>query len=143
MIRVATSADAPKIWLLIQELALYEKQPLDGSLDALTADLGRTYWAFVYEKEEVGIVAYAIVFPIYSTFRTKSSLYLEDLYVAEDHRHQGIGREMLEFLIDEAKRLGYGRFEWSVLDWNQPAIDLYEKLGATVYPDWRKCRITF
>ena len=142
MIRAATPEDMPRIWLLIQELAHFEKLPVTGTLTDLKNDVNRAFWGFVYELEGE-LVAYAIIYPTYSTFRTKSSMWLEDLYVTPEHRAHGIGKEMLEFLIDEVKRLEYCRLEWSVLDWNQRAVDFYLDMGAELFPDWRLCRVTF
>ena len=85
--------------------------------------------------------AFALCFTNFSTFLAKPGLYLEDLYVRPAHRGLGIGRAMLVHLGRIANERGCGRFEWSVLDWNENAIRLYEKMGATVMPDWRICRV--
>jgi GNAT superfamily N-acetyltransferase len=135
-----------RVWELIHELAAFEKLPIDGSLERLEMDVDRAFWCYVYEAPQTPIcpgeiVAYSIVFPTYSTFRTRSSMWLEDLYVTPSHRGSGIGKEMLSFLISEARRLEYGRLEWSVLDWNQDAVDFYERMGAAILPDWKICRI--
>lgn len=87
------------------------------------------------------VVAFALFFTNFSTFLAQPGLYLEDLYVKPAHRSRGIGRAMLTRLARLAAERGYGRFEWSVLDWNENAIRFYEKMGATVMPDWRICRI--
>jgi GNAT superfamily N-acetyltransferase len=89
-----------------------------------------------------GVVAFALFFTNFSTFLGKPGLYLEDLIVAPAHRGQGIGRALLERLARIALERDYGRFEWSVLDWNEHAIRFYERMGATVMPDWRICRVT-
>ena len=93
---------------------------------------------------EVGgeVVAFALFFTNFSTFLAKPGLYLEDLYVKPAHRGSGIGRALLTHLGALAVERGYGRFEWSVLDWNENAIRFYEKMGATVMPEWRICRVT-
>lgn len=88
------------------------------------------------------VMGYAISFATFSTFRAQRGLWLEDIYVTPSHRGRGIGKAMLEYLIAEGRRLGLGRIEWSVLDWNQSAIDFYERLGARVMPDWRICRVS-
>jgi GNAT superfamily N-acetyltransferase len=88
------------------------------------------------------IVGYTISFCTYSTFRTQKGLWLEDIYVTPSHRGKGLGKAMLESLIEEARQEGLGRIEWSVLDWNQSAIDFYQRLGASVLPDWRICRFS-
>lgn len=89
-----------------------------------------------------GIVAFALFFTNFSTFLGKPGLYLEDLYVQPAHRGAGLGRQLLEHLGRIAVERDYGRFEWSVLDWNAGAIGFYERMGATVMPDWRICRVT-
>ena len=88
------------------------------------------------------VVAFALFFTNFSTFLGQPGLYLEDLYVQPAHRGAGIGRALLERLGALAVERGCGRFEWSVLDWNRPAIAFYEKMGATLLPDWRICRVT-
>jgi len=87
------------------------------------------------------VVAFALFFTNFSTFLSRPGLYLEDLYVQPSQRGSGIGQALLSRLGAIALERGYGRFEWSVLDWNQNAIRFYEKMGATVMPDWRICRI--
>jgi GNAT superfamily N-acetyltransferase len=88
------------------------------------------------------VVAFALFFTNFSTFLAKPGLYLEDLYVQPAHRGTGLGKALLEHLGRLAAERGCGRFEWSVLDWNERAIRFYEGLGATVLPDWRICRIS-
>ncbi len=87
-------------------------------------------------------VAFALYFHNYSTFLGRKGLYLEDVYVKPAHRRRGIGRALLIHLARIAVERGCGRFEWSVLDWNAPAIAFYEGLGATVMPEWRIVRVT-
>jgi GNAT superfamily N-acetyltransferase len=88
------------------------------------------------------LVAFALFFTNFSTFLAKPGLYLEDLYVQPAYRGTGLGKALLEHLGALAVERGCGRFEWSVLDWNERAIAFYESVGATVLPDWRICRIT-
>jgi GNAT superfamily N-acetyltransferase len=88
------------------------------------------------------VVAFALFFTNFSTFLGQPGLYLEDLYVQPAHRGHGIGGALLRRLGALAVERGCGRFEWSVLDWNANAIAFYEKMGATVMPDWRICRVT-
>jgi GNAT superfamily N-acetyltransferase len=88
------------------------------------------------------VVAFALFFTNYSTFLSLPGLYLEDLYVQPSQRGTGLGKALLQHLARLAVARGYGRFEWSVLDWNENAIRFYERLGATVMPDWRICRVT-
>ena len=87
-------------------------------------------------------VGFALYFFNFSTFLTRRGLYLEDLYVTPKCRGKGYGKQLMRHLARVAKQEGCGRFEWSVLDWNEPAIGFYESLGATVMLDWRICRLT-
>ena len=88
------------------------------------------------------VVAFALFFTNFSTFLARPGLYLEDLYVQPAWRSHGIGQALLERLAALAVERGCGRFEWSVLDWNANAIGFYERMGATVMPDWRICRVS-
>ncbi|WP_414451985.1 N-acetyltransferase family protein [Burkholderia sp. 22PA0099] len=92
--------------------------------------------------QDGAVVGYALYFQNYSTFLGKRGLYLEDLYVQPACRGTGLGTRLLRALAALAVEQRCGRFEWTVLDWNQPAIDFYERLGATVLPDWRVVRVT-
>ena len=87
------------------------------------------------------IVGFALFFTNFSTFLARPGLYLEDLFVEPEERGRGIGQALLISLAELAAERGCGRFEWSVLDWNVNAIRFYERMGATVMPDWRICRI--
>ena len=88
------------------------------------------------------VVAFALFFTNFSTFLAQPGLYLEDLYVKPEHRGSGIGRALLTRLAALAVERNHGRFEWSVLDWNERAIRFYQGMGATVMPEWRICRVT-
>ena len=88
------------------------------------------------------MVGFALFFTNFSTFLGKPGLYLEDLYVQPAHRGAGVGRALLAHLAGLANQRGYGRFEWSVLDWNVNAIRFYERMGATLLPEWRICRVS-
>ncbi|MFC0573238.1 GNAT family N-acetyltransferase [Paraburkholderia solisilvae] len=130
----------------MRELAEYEK--LTHLFIATDADLRDALFgarpsaeALVAEKDG-HIVGYALFFHNYSTFLGRRGLYLEDLYVQPSQRGSGLGSAMLRQLAALALERQCGRFEWSVLDWNQTAIDFYEKMGASVLPDWRIVRIT-
>jgi GNAT superfamily N-acetyltransferase len=145
-IRAATIVDVGLIRAFIAELADYEKlsHQVVVTDDALRAHLfGPRPSAEVllgFAGEEAA--AFALFFQNFSTFLGRPGLYLEDLFVRPDHRRRGFGRAMLVYLAREANRRGCGRFEWTVLDWNEPAIKFYESLGAMVLPDWRVCRVT-
>ncbi len=97
--------------------------------------------ALVAECEDE-VVGFAVFFTNFSTFLAQPGLYLEDLYVRPSHRGRGVGEALLSRVGRLAVEREYGRFEWSVLDWNANAVRFYEKMGATVMPDWRICRVT-
>lgn len=145
-IRLATAADAALILTFIQGLAKYEK--LEHQVVATEQSLRDSLFgdkpaAEVVIAEDNGVPAgFALFFHNYSTFLAKPGLYLEDLFVLPECRGKGLGKLLLSYLAALATQRGCGRFEWSVLDWNQPAIDFYQAQGATVMPDWRICRVT-
>jgi GNAT superfamily N-acetyltransferase len=145
VIRFCTSNDVPLILHFIRSLARYEK--LEGEMVADEAKLHATLFGARPAAEvllaEVGgkPVGFALFFATYSTFLAKPGLYLEDLFVEPEARGQGIGQALLEHLARLAATRDCGRFEWSVLDWNEGAIRFYQRMGATVMPDWRICRI--
>ena len=146
-LRAAEKRDLTAIVGLIGELADFEKLThlLQVTPDKLAPHLfGPKPVAECWVAELAGgeIVAFALTFTNFSTFLARPGLYLEDLYVRPAHRSAGIGKHLLEHLARVAVERGYGRFEWSVLDWNVNAIRFYEKMGATVMPDWRICRVT-
>jgi GNAT superfamily N-acetyltransferase len=144
-LRAAQPADVPAIVGLIEELAAFEhlSHLLQLTPERLQQHLfGERPVVEAMVAEVAGqVVAYALFFTNYSTFLAQPGLYLEDLYVQPSHRGSGIGQALLRHLGALAVARGYGRFEWSVLDWNSRAIGFYEKMGATVMPDWRICRI--
>lgn len=86
------------------------------------------------------IVGYAIFVPSIATFKMKPGLWLEDLYVDEAYRGRGIGKALIQEVIEIARKKGYARVDWTVLDWNVNAVEFYESLGATLLGDWRLCR---
>jgi GNAT superfamily N-acetyltransferase len=94
------------------------------------------------EGEGARPVGFALYFHNFSTFLARRGIYLEDLFVVPAARGRGCGKALLRHVARLAVERGCGRFEWSVLDWNQPAIDFYRAMGAQVLPDWRICRVT-
>jgi GNAT superfamily N-acetyltransferase len=145
-IRPAQPSDVAHIHGMIVELAVFEKlehlviateellhEGLFGARPACEAIIG---------EEDGEVVTFALFFHNFSTFLTRKGLYLEDLYVKQAHRGKGFGREMLVALAQLAVERQCGRFEWSVLDWNEPAINFYKGMGAELLPDWRICRVT-
>lgn len=145
-IRPALQADTNAIFSLIQELAVYEKlmHQVTGTPDNLSEHLfGDVPYAEALVVEREGqLIGFALFFKNYSTFLTKPGLYLEDLFVQEAYRGKGIGKALLKAVAQIAQDRGYGRLEWSVLDWNETAIAFYRRMGAEVLPDWRICRVT-
>jgi len=144
-IRPASRADVAAIVRLIHGLAEFEKLThlVEVTPESLAPHLfGERPVAEALVAERAGrIVAFALFFTNFSTFLARPGLYLEDLFVEAEARGQGIGQALLEHLARLAASRGCGRFEWSVLDWNEGAIRFYQRMGATVMPDWRICRI--
>jgi GNAT superfamily N-acetyltransferase len=145
-LRPATEADVAVVLGFIRALSVYEK--LEHLVVATEDDLRR--WLFGPESVAEVVLAFegdepagfALFFRNFSTFLGRPGIYLEDLFVRDPSRGRGIGNAQLGHLAAVAKERGYGRVEWAVLDWNQPAIDFYRSLGATVMDDWRICRLT-
>jgi GNAT superfamily N-acetyltransferase len=141
----ATERDVPLILELIQGLAVYEK--LAHEVTATEAGLRETL--FGARPAADVIIAYAgdtpagfaLFFPNYSTFLGKPGLYLEDLFVRPEYRGRGLGLALMKRLAQIAVERGCGRFEWSVLDWNEPAIKFYESLGAKLMDGWSIVRV--
>ncbi|HMF17243.1 MAG TPA: GNAT family N-acetyltransferase [Gemmataceae bacterium] len=145
MIRNATSADTPAICELIRGLAEYERlaDKLDLQEDRLREYLfGPRPIAEVLLAEDAGqIVGFALFFPIFSTFLCKPGIYLEDFFVVPQHRGKGHGKDLLTALARLAVARGCGHLEWTVLNWNQPAIDFYRSLGAIPMDQWCNYRL--
>jgi GNAT superfamily N-acetyltransferase len=145
-IRPAKVEDVEKIFQLIQALAEYEKlsDQVTGSVEQLRDHLfgNRPCIEALLADRQGTAIGFALFFTNYSTFLTKPGLYLEDLFVMPEYRGQGVGKSILSHLARLALQRNYGRLEWSVLDWNEPAIGFYQRIGATVLPDWRICRVT-
>ena len=145
-LRPATPADLRAIVGLIRELAAFEELThlVVVTPETLAPHLfGERPAAEAVVAEVAGsVVAFALFFTNFSTFLGRPGLYLEDLYVQPAHRGTGLGKALLSHLAGLAVARGCGRFEWSVLDWNQRAIHFYQQMGATVMPDWRICRVT-
>jgi GNAT superfamily N-acetyltransferase len=145
-LRAARPDDAAAIVGLITELAEFEQLAhlVEVTPQALAQQLfgPRPAAEAVVAEQDGTVVGFALFFTNFSTFLGRPGLYLEDLYVQPAQRGTGLGRALLEHLGRLAVKRGCGRFEWSVLDWNANAIRFYEKMGASVMPDWRICRIT-
>ncbi len=145
-LRPARPEDCTAIVGLIRELAVFEKLEhlVVVTPESLRPQLfgERPAAEAVVAEVDGQVVAFALFFTNFSTFLGRPGLYLEDLYVQPAHRGSGLGKALLQHLGALAVQRGCGRFEWSVLDWNENAIRFYEKMGATVLPDWRICRVT-
>ena len=145
MIRSATPADIPAIRALIVALAVYEREP--DAVKVTEADLhaalfGERPLAEAVLAEIGGVpVGVAVFFTNFSTWEGKGGLYLEDLFVSPEARGAGVGKALLVHLAGIAVTRGYARFEWSVLDWNLPAIGFYEALGAKAQNEWTVMRV--
>jgi GNAT superfamily N-acetyltransferase len=145
-LRAAEPRDVPAIVGLIRELAEFEK--LEHLVEVTPQSLHpqlfgeRPAAEAVVAEREGSVIGFALFFTNFSTFLGRPGLYLEDLYVQPAHRGSGVGRALLVHLAALANARGYGRFEWSVLDWNVNAIRFYERMGATLLPEWRICRVT-
>lgn len=143
--RPATPSDVQTILALIQELADYEKltHEVVATVETLTETLfGSTPCAEALMGCIEGVpVGFALFFQNYSTFLAKPGLHLEDLYVQPAHRGCGLGKALITAVAKIAHERGCGRYEWTVLDWNTPAIQFYESLGAEMKSDWRIMRV--
>ncbi|HSP87718.1 MAG TPA: GNAT family N-acetyltransferase, partial [Ignavibacteriaceae bacterium] len=145
-IRLAEEKDIPLILSLIKELAEFEKllDKLTVTEEILKQNLfGKKKYAEVLIAEiNKSAIGYAIFFHNFSTFSGKPGIYLEDLYVKPEFRNKGIGKKLLNRLIEIAKERDCGRVEWVVLDWNKKAIDFYKNLGAEEMSEWLVYRLT-
>jgi GNAT superfamily N-acetyltransferase len=145
IIRPATPEDVEELFAMIRELAVYEK--LDHEFRLNPNDLSRALFGETPKAEALVAcegdkrVAYAIYFHNFSTFHARRGLYLEDLYVRPQYREKGIGKRLLGHLAQIAVARDCSRFEWIVLDWNEPAIRFYESLSAQIQQSFRVCRV--
>jgi GNAT superfamily N-acetyltransferase len=146
VIRFAEPRDADAVVELVHELAAYERAPDEVKLtsDKLhTALFGPSPAAFCHVAEVAGeVVGMALWFVSFSTWVGAHGIYLEDLYVRPEHRRGGLGRALLETLAQVAVERGYGRLEWAVLDWNEPAIAFYQSIGAVAQDEWTVHRVS-
>lgn len=145
-IRPASADDAATILRFIRELADYEKalDAVEATEETIAASLfgeGSVTRAVICETATGEPAGSAIFFKTYSTWQAKNGLYLEDLYVTPAHRGTGVGKMLLRHLARIAVEEGCGRFEWSVLDWNTPAIRVYDALGAEPQTEWIRYRL--
>lgn len=142
-LREGTADDAPLLLSFIRAMAEFEKLPVTATVESLRSELfgeapaARVLFAFINGEP----AAYATYFFTFSTMVGKRGLWLDDLFVVPQFRGRGIGTTFMAHLAGVAMRHGCGRFEWIVLDWNEKAIALYQRLGASILTEWRLCRL--
>ena len=142
----ARPEDCATVFALIRALADYERLShlVVGTEEDLRGELFGVHPVIesVVAWDDDRALGFALFFHNYSTFLARRGLYLEDLFVVPEARGLGIGKALITHCARVAVTRGCGRFEWSVLDWNEPAIAFYQSLGAELLPDWRICRLT-
>jgi GNAT superfamily N-acetyltransferase len=145
-IRAARLDDVDEILALIYELALYEKAPEEAKatreqiIETFFCENPKVFCELVEVDGE--IAGCAIWFLNYSTWLGKHGIYLEDLFVRPQYRGKGYGKELLKYLASICDERGYGRFQWWVLDWNEPSIEFYKSLGAVAMDEWTVYRVS-
>ena len=145
-IRPATIEDTDEILALIVELALYEKAPEEAKatreqiIDSFFCDNPKVFCEIV--EVDGAIAGLAIWFLNYSTWQGKHGIYLEDLFIRPQFRGKGFGKALLKHLAAICEARGYGRFQWWVLDWNEPSIEFYKALGAVAMDEWTVYRVS-
>jgi GNAT superfamily N-acetyltransferase len=145
-VREAIPDDVTDILRFIRELAIYEKaeHEVEATVESLTASIfgEKSVTRALICEEDGAALGFAVWFFSYSTWQAKNGLYLEDLYVTASARGRGVGKALLKRLAAIAVEAGCGRFEWSVLDWNEPAIRVYEAIGAEPMSEWTRYRLS-
>lgn len=142
-LRRATRSDVPAMLQLIQELATYEKAPNEVTVDPAHFEASGfgpnpVWWAFVVTDDSTTgepVVGFALYYIRYSTWKGQV-MYLEDIIVTEPYRGRGVGKMLMDKLIEEAREKDFKRITWQVLEWNKPAIDFYKKYKAEFDPEW-------
>jgi GNAT superfamily N-acetyltransferase len=143
VMRAGTAADLPLLLAFIQQMADFERLPMTATAESLREALfGETpaahfLLAFVGETP----IAYVTYFFTFATMVGQRGLWLDDVFVLPEFRGRGVGQALMAHLAEIARQHHCARFEWMVLDWNEAAINFYQRLGATVLPQWRLCRV--
>lgn len=147
-IRKGTPEDIPAAFGLVNELAIFEKAPeeVKTSVEIYTEDAFKDtdknwFEFFVAEEAGSGVVGIAIFYFGYSTWKGRM-LYLDDLVIASSHRRKGIGKMLIDQLVAYGQEKGVQQMKWQVLDWNEPAINLYKKIGAKIEDEWMDCKLS-
>ncbi|MBK8347702.1 MAG: GNAT family N-acetyltransferase [Saprospiraceae bacterium] len=137
LLRKATLADMPAVYNLVYELAVYEKEPeaLKIGVEAYAEAFSENLIDCVVAEKGTEIIGIALYYMTFSTWRGKS-LYLEDFYVKPEHRNAGVGQQLFDAYLSEAKSRGALQTKWQVLDWNEPGINFYLKNNATIEKNW-------
>ena len=143
-IRRAVRQDCPRLLELVKELALYEKAPEEVTVtlehfEESGFGANPVWWAFVAEEDGI-ILGFALYYIRYSTWKGQR-MYLEDIIVTEAARGRGIGKMLMEQLVEEANERKLKGIVWQVLEWNEPAINFYKKFNASFDPEWVNCSI--
>ncbi|MBA3278999.1 MAG: GNAT family N-acetyltransferase [Geodermatophilaceae bacterium] len=145
-VRRAQPADVPRICALVRDLAEYERAATEAQMtveqlhEALFGEQVSLYG--LVAQVDAQVVGFAVWFRNFSTWRGRHGIYLEDLFVAPEHRGSGLGKALLAALARECVTKGYPRLEWWVLDWNAPSIEFYRSLGAVAMDEWTVFRLT-
>ena len=145
-IRPAVIDDTDEILALIYELALYEKAPEEAKatreqiIESFFSEEPKVFCDLV--EVDGAIAGLAIWFLNYSTWQGKHGIYLEDLFIRPEYRGKGYGKALLKHLAAICENRGYGRFQWWVLDWNEPSIEFYKSLGAVAMDEWTVYRVS-
>lgn len=144
-IRPGTQDDLSQALALIQELAEFEREPeaVEATVESMQRDGFGSHpvFEFFVAEDQDKVVGLALYFYSYSTWKGKC-IYLEDLIVTQSYRGQGIGRRLLDRIVEKAKEENAKRVVWQVLDWNTPAIEFYKSLDAALLSEWITCRLT-